>query len=103
MRLTELQLSTDLRDERYSPMLILKKYGWKILGSGIYGTVADHPTKPYVLLDDVWRKIKRQPDPAWIDITTKLIAATTKSYLDLHSGNFMLRGTTLVIIDPWSD
>lgn len=47
MKLNEIELRRDL--ESNDPKLILKKYGWNVLGSGYEGAVASHPNKPYVL------------------------------------------------------
>ena len=47
MRINEIQLRRDL--ESAYPKLVLKKYGWDVLGSGYEGAVAVHPSKPYVL------------------------------------------------------
>lgn len=47
MKINELQISKDLHD--LMPMEILRKYGWKLLGSGIFSAVAEHPNKNYAL------------------------------------------------------
>ena len=48
MKIQELELTHDLRN-MWRPQDILEKYGWKVLGWGVEGAVAEHPTKPYVL------------------------------------------------------
>lgn len=47
MKIDELQLSKDLQN--LLPRQILAKYGWNLLGSGIFGAVAEHPNFNYVL------------------------------------------------------
>jgi hypothetical protein len=48
MHLDEISLKQEIKAGR-TPAKILQKYGWTILGSGLNGTVAQHPKKPYVL------------------------------------------------------
>ena len=48
MRINELQIKQDLQNSAL-PEKILAKYGWKVLGHGIEGAVAEHPYKSYVL------------------------------------------------------
>jgi hypothetical protein len=53
----------------------------------------------------LWQKIGAPP-PGWILLVNKLVSFlihnTKRTELDLHAGNFMRRGTTLVITDPFS-
>ena len=51
MKIQEIQLYKDLKDIDYSRDMIsvIERYGWKVLGWGFEGVVAEHPNKPYVL------------------------------------------------------
>jgi len=51
MRLHEIENKTGLRAQLRSmtPKQVLASRGWEILGSGFEGSVAQHPSKPYVL------------------------------------------------------
>ena len=53
--------------------------------------------------NDIWNKI-RKPDDAWFSLSEMLYSFARKEKLniDLHDDNFMLRGNTLVIIDPYN-
>lgn len=207
MRLKELQLSKDLKDKYATPAEILKKYGWDFINNGVFGAVAKHPNKDYVLklfrddsgylefvefalhyqnvhlpriskearkipgtdyyyvrmeeltpvsgselastyfpeiiyltviaaqqdmeitdllldividkldrmgvdhtifrkinLNDMFNMLGEKPDAAWMNLVNALIKyghSINEPYLDLHDENFMKRGNTLIINDPW--
>lgn len=48
MKIQELVLRHDL-ETNYDPRNILVKHGWKVIGSGLGGAVAQHPNRPYVI------------------------------------------------------
>jgi hypothetical protein len=52
------------------------------------------------LTHDLWKTIGK-PSEQWIQIVNDLLDQTKNVNLDLHEKNFMLRGDTLVITDPW--
>ena len=49
MKISELDLTKISRNPSANPIEIFRRYGWKVLGTGIDGVVAEHPDKPYVL------------------------------------------------------
>lgn len=207
MNLDEISLKHDIKSAA-KPANILQKYGWNVLGSGVNGSVAQHPNKPYVLklftkdygyqkfinfvtqntgnkhlpvinknvkqipgtnmyylrmerlkpisqnvlwsryqpdmlylsllglkndlsvsnpdedmireilnklhlgtfvlrkvdFRTLWDALNRKPTPSWVDISRKLVDFADSNgidFLDIHSKNLMLRGTTLVITDPF--
>lgn len=208
MKLKELELSKNIKNPVYGPNDILKKSGWKVLGDGMSGAVAENPNKNYVLklfrndpnyevflnvmannqsnphvpkisrevrkvpgseyfyvrmeklkkvtvpelfghfapeicyitvlahqydipmaestennvwgildrhkvdfdvlrnvdITEMFKKLGRFPDKSWydiVDIVLKNVDVTESSYLDIHDENFMKRGSTLVITDPY--
>ena len=51
MKIQELELTKQLKraaGHRYLDTILLD-HGWKVLGWGVDGIVAEHPSKPYVL------------------------------------------------------
>jgi hypothetical protein len=54
---------------------------------------------------DLWNHISGYPSPEWTSIIDDLFLFWHQNQsqmgMDLHDGNFMLRGPTLVIIDPF--
>jgi len=48
MKLQELEITRTIQRLR-NPGEILSRAGWKVLGTGMEGAVAEHPSKPYVL------------------------------------------------------
>ena len=54
-------------------------------------------------LDKIFTIIGRKPDNNWIQVVDKLLEYCKKIdlyFLDIHDGNFMQRGNTLIITDP---
>lgn len=52
----------------------------------------------------LWEKLGRSPDAAWVSVVQELFPFTktmNRRGLDLDANNVMLRGNTLVIIDPF--
>lgn len=49
MKIREMQITKDIKHWEGDPEDLLKKYGWKVIGDGLDGAVAEHPSKPYVL------------------------------------------------------
>lgn len=55
-------------------------------------------------INEIFKRIRKTPSPAWKSISEKLIDFAISIRLldlDLHHMNFMLRGTTLVFLDPF--
>lgn len=55
-------------------------------------------------LDQMFAELGEQPDNAWIELVDTIIdygQSIGERYFDLHDENFMLRGNTLIINDPW--
>jgi hypothetical protein len=68
-----------------------------------YGIRIEPDTNVRDDLQDLWKKFG-YPDASWLDISDKIVLAAKKHGIkrfDLHHENFMLRGQTLVITDPW--
>jgi hypothetical protein len=64
----------------------------------------DYSNILHLSLNDIFDLIGARPDDAWIRLVDALIKYGRhigRTYFDLHDQNFMLRGTTLIINDPW--
>lgn len=64
----------------------------------------NEPNLRKVKFDNVWEAYPNKPLASWVDVSRKLVDFADSngiSILDIHDGNFMLRGHTLVITDPF--
>jgi hypothetical protein len=55
-------------------------------------------------IHDIYQRLGRKPDNAWIAAVTECCNSANSlnlQMLDLHYGNFMLRGNCLIIADPY--
>ena len=119
MKLNELTIKQDVnkiaRDKNLlagtAAKIVLKKYGWNILGIGTEGAVAEHPNKNYVLkffsansqycryITDVVMKLPNNIHVPKISHQMKHLNGTTYNYICMEKLNEL----PLVRIDDFAD
>lgn len=96
-------LVDDFLPEMIMSSIICKRFGkWFGISHVVNNKLRDFGTK----YDDpkVWEIInKKPPSMSWIKTFLQIIklSKTDRIEIDMHSGNFMIRGDTLVITDPF--
>ena len=92
----------ELESEKYDVVGLGGTFGSYVIDV-IYDVIIDHKDNPYSSL--VWTKLQtHEPDNAWFKVC-KMLSHYAQMHgwkkLDLHPKNYMLRGDTLVVIDPF--